>query len=252
MLSKSQVSLLKSLQQKKFRKEHGLFIVEGFKSVAEFLASPYSIETIYHTPAANTKLYKASKKINFQEITAAEIEKISSLNTPQDVLAVIRIPAWPVLQHSELKQKFTLVLDGVQDPGNMGTIIRTADWFGIQNIICSEDTVDAYNPKVVQATMGSLSRINIHYTALASLLPQLNLPVFGAMLDGENIYHADFGNEGLIVMGNEGNGLRPDIQEIINKKIAIPRTGQAESLNVAIATALFCSEISRRVHTIGV
>lgn len=137
----------------------------------------------------------------------------------------------------------------MQDPGNLGTIIRTADWFGIQNIICSEDTVDAYNPKVVQATMGSLARVNLHYNDLANLLPQLNLPVLGAMLNGDNIYTANFGTQGLIVMGNEGNGLRPEIQELITQSITIPRTGEAESLNVAIATALFCSEISRRAYT---
>ncbi|MBS7563621.1 RNA methyltransferase [Mucilaginibacter sp. Bleaf8] len=246
MLSKSQVSLLKSLQQKKFRREHSLFVVEGLKSVSEFMTSSYAIQTIYHTPAASSKLYQLSKKINFQEITATELEKISSLTTPQEVLAVIRIPEWPALDNKQLLKKFTLVLDGVQDPGNMGTIIRTADWFGIQHIICSQDTVDVYNPKVVQATMGSLARINVHYADLTKLLPQLNLPLLGAMLDGENIYATDLGNEGLIVMGNEGNGLRADIQQLINKKITIPRIGQAESLNVAIATALFCSEISRK------
>ena len=130
----------------------------------------------------------------------------------------------------------------------MGTIIRTADWFGISNIICSEDTVDVYNPKVVQASMGSLSRINVHYTNLASVLHHANLPVFGAMLNGENIYNTDFGAEGLIVMGNEGNGLRPEIEKLINKAVTIPRTGSAESLNVAIATALFCSEIKRNSY----
>lgn len=210
------------------------------------MTSSYAIQTIYHTPAASSKLYQLSKKINFQEITATELEKISSLTTPQEVLSVIRIPEWPALDNKQLLKKFTLVLDGVQDPGNMGTIIRTADWFGIQHIICSQDTVDVYNPKVVQATMGSLARINVHYADLTKLLPQLNLPLLGAMLDGENIYATDLGNEGLIVMGNEGNGLRPDIQELINKRITIPRIGQAESLNVAIATALFCSEISRK------
>ncbi len=127
----------------------------------------------------------------------------------------------------------------------MGTIIRTADWFGINNIICSEDTVDVYNPKVVQASMGSLSRINVHYTGLAAALPKIGLPIFGAMLNGENIYRTSFGAEGLIVMGNEGNGLRPEIEKLVSKAVTIPRTGNAESLNVAIAAAIFCSEISR-------
>ena len=138
------------------------------------------------------------------------------------------------------------MLDGIQDPGNMGTIIRIADWFAIGNIICSEDTVDAYNPKVVQACMGSLARVKVHYTSLTEFLPEIKLPVFGALLDGENIYSTDFGKEGLIVMGNEGNGLRPEVQRMVNRAITIPRIGKAESLNVAIATALFCSEITRK------
>jgi len=246
MVSKSQISLIKSLQQKKFRREQRLFVAEGFKSVTEFITSGYKIHTVYHTPAVSAKMHKLPKKTNFQEISAADLQKMSSLTTPQEVLAVIHLPQWPALTSQMLLRCFTLVLDGVQDPGNLGTIIRTADWFGIKNIICSEDTVDAYNPKVVQATMGSLARVNLHYTNLETLLPTLNLPVYGAMLNGENIYNTDFGTEGLIAMGNEGNGLRPDVQELITKSITIPRLGEAESLNVAIATALFCSEISRK------
>jgi TrmH family RNA methyltransferase len=246
MVSKSQISFIKSLQQKKFRKEHSLFVAEGNKSVTEFITSGYKITTVYHTPAFDAKLLKLSKKVIFQDISVADMQKISSLTTPQEVLAVIHIPEWPHLTRDNLLNQFTLVLDGVQDPGNLGTIIRTADWFGITNIICSEDTVDAYNPKVVQATMGSLARVNLHYTNLASLLPQLKLPIFGAMLDGNNIYTANFGTEGLVVMGNEGNGLRPEIQQLITQAITIPRLGGAESLNVAIATALFCGELSRK------
>ncbi|MEO3403887.1 RNA methyltransferase [Mucilaginibacter sp. CAU 1740] len=245
MLSKSQISLLKSLQHKKFRKEHGLFLVEGHKSVIEFVNTAYQVDTIYHTAAIVPKLLNLSRKINFQEISLADLEKISSLKTPQEVIGLVKMPIWPSLNYNTLKNRFSLVLDGVQDPGNMGTIIRTADWFGITDIICSEDTVDVYNSKVVQATMGSLARVNVHYTDLATTLPQIKLPIFGAMLDGENMYSTNFGNEGLLAMGNEGNGLRPDIQALINKKITIPRVGQAESLNVAIATAIFCSEIKR-------
>jgi len=176
------------------------------------------------------------------------MEKISSLKTPQEIAALVKIPVWPPLNNAKLKQKFSLVLDGIQDPGNMGTIIRTADWFGIHDIICSEDTVDAYNPKVVQASMGSLSRINVHYTNLNTVLAQIRLPIFGAMLNGENIYRTDFGAEGLIVFGNEGNGVRPEIEQLITKTVTIPRAGKAESLNVGIATALFCSEISRKSY----
>jgi TrmH family RNA methyltransferase len=245
MLSKSQIILLKSLQHKKDRLEHGLFLVEGYKSVIEFINSPYQIEAIYHSASFDPKVLKLSQKINLYNISVTDIQKISSLKTPQEISALVKIPKWPPLNNAQLKQKFSLVLDGIQDPGNMGTIIRTADWFGISNIICSEDTVDAYNPKVVQASMGSLSRIIVHYTDLAAALPIIGLPMFGAMLNGENIYHTNFGAEGLIVMGNEGNGLRPEIERLISKAVTIPRAGSAESLNVAIAAAIFCSEISR-------
>ncbi|MFI5139138.1 MAG: TrmH family RNA methyltransferase [Sphingobacteriales bacterium] len=248
MLSKSQISLLKSLQHKKDRTEHGLFLVEGYKSVIEFINSPYHIEAIYHTASFNPKVLKLSQKINLSEISVSDMEKISSLKAPQEIAALVKIPVWPPLNNAKLKQKFSIVLDGIQDPGNMGTIIRTADWFGIHHIICSEDTVDAYNPKVVQASMGSLSRINVHYTNLNAVLPQIGLPVFGAMLNGENIYHTDFGAEGLIVFGNEGNGIRPEIEKLIGIAVTIPRAGKAESLNVGIATALFCSEISRKSY----
>ena len=245
MLSKSQINLLKSLQHKKFRREQGLFLVEGHKSIAEFVNSAYQIEAVYHTNAFDPKVLKLSQKINLCEISVTELEKISSLKTPQEVLAQIKIPKWPFLQLEELKGKFSLVLDGIQDPGNLGTIIRIADWFGIGNIVCSDDTVDAYNPKVVQACMGSLARVKVHYTSLADFLGEIKLPLFGALLDGKNIYDVNFGTEGLILMGNEGSGIRPEIQKLVGEAVTIPRIGGAESLNVAIATALFCSEITR-------
>jgi TrmH family RNA methyltransferase len=248
MLSKSQISLLKSLQNKKDRREHGIFLVEGYKSVSEFINSSYQIVAIYHTASFDPKVLKLSQKINLCEISVTDIGKISSLTTPQQILALVNIPAWPALDNARLKQKFSLVLDGIQDPGNMGTIIRTADWFGIEHIICSDDTVDVYNPKVVQASMGSLSRTSVLHTNLSAFLQQIDLPIFGAVLNGDNIYQTDFGREGLIVMGNEGNGLRPEIEKAINKAITIPRVGAAESLNVAIATALFCSEITRKSY----
>jgi len=245
MLSKSQVSLLKSLQHKKERKQNGLFLVEGHKSVVEFVNSAYHIEAIYHAASFDPKMLNLSQKINLYNISVTDLEKISSLKTPQEVIALVKIPQHPTLNNQKLRQKFSLVLDGVQDPGNMGTIIRTADWFGIADIICSEDTVDAYNPKVVQASMGSLARIKVHYVDIEAILPQIGLPVYGAMLQGENIYQTQFGSEGLLVMGNEGNGVRPGVERLIDKPVTIPRIGKAESLNVGIATALFCAEISR-------
>ena len=245
MLSKSQISLLKSLQHKKDRLRLGLFLVEGYKSVIEFINSQYQIEAIYHTASFNPKVLKLSRKINLSEISVTDIEKISCLKTPQQISALVKIPVWPAISNVQCKGKFSLVLDGLQDPGNMGTIIRTADWFGITDIICSEDTVDAYNPKVIQASMGSLSRINVHYANLTTFLSQTKLPVFGALLSGESIYTTNFGPEGLIVLGNEGNGVRPEIEKLIGKPVTIPRRGNAESLNVAIAAALFCAEINR-------
>ncbi len=245
MLSKSQINSLKSLQQKKFRREQGFFLVEGGKSIIEFTNSPYQIETVYHTPAFDSKVLKLSQKINLCEISVNDLEKISSLKTPQEVIARIKIPDWPLLTPAELQGQFSLVLDGVQDPGNLGTIIRIADWFGIGNIICSEDTVDTYNPKVVQASMGSLARVKVQQVNLSEYLPQIKLPIFGALLNGSNIYDTDFGREGLIVMGNEGNGIRPEIEKLVGQSVTIPRLGKAESLNVSIASALFCAEITR-------
>jgi len=248
MLPKSQISLLTSLQHKKFRTAHGLFLAEGYKSVNEFINSAYQIEAIYHAPPFDPNLLKLSRKMNFHEISLNDLLKISTLKTPQEVIALVKIPQWPALNQAALRQTFSICLDGIQDPGNMGTIIRTADWFGIKNIICSDDTVDIYNPKVVQATMGSIAHVNVHYINLAAFLSQINLPLYGAMLNGSNIYTTNFGAEGLIIMGNEGNGVRDDISKLINHAITIPRTGNAESLNVAIATAIFCSEINRNKY----
>jgi len=248
MLSKSQISLLKSLHHKKFRSEHGLFLAEGNKSVKEFIDSAYQIEAIYHTPTIDPNLLKLSRKMNFNEISLTDVEKISTMKTPQDIIALVKIPEWPVLSENMLQNKFSIVLDGIQDPGNMGTIIRTADWFGIKHIICSDDTVDVYNPKVVQATMGSIAHVNVYYTGLETFLSKIKLPVFGALLEGENIYKTNFGSEGLVLMGNEGNGLRPEIIKIVQHAVTIPRMGNAESLNVGIATAIFCSEINRKSY----
>ena len=246
MLSKSQLSFLKSLHQKKYRKEEGLFLVEGLKSVLEFLESTYQIETIYHTPAILPKLGKISHKIKLQELKPEELQKISTLNTPQDVLAVLRIPEPQAIQAKQLKGQFVLVLDGIQDPGNMGTIIRTADWFGISQLICSNDTVEAYNPKVVQASMGSLARVQVTYTDLQTFLDGQSLPVYAAALDGQSIYDTDFKSEGMIILGNEGNGIRPEILKKAGFKVTIPRFGSTESLNVAVSAGIFCSEIRRK------
>lgn len=246
MLSKSEISFIKSLHLKKYRKDHNLFIAEGFKSVSEFNHSDYTIETVYCTAALLPKLGKFSQKIKLIEVTEAELSKVSALTTPQGVLATIQIPAKTEISAQDFESTFTLVLDGIQDPGNLGTIIRTADWFGFTQIVCSEDTVEAYNPKVVQATMGSLSRIKIHYANLEEVLRNQRIPIYGGLLNGISIYDADFGNEGLIILGNEGKGISPNIQELISQAITIPRFGEAESLNVAVSAAIFCSELKRK------
>ena len=246
MLSKSQVSLLKSLQQKKHRKDNGLFLAEGYKSVVEFTGSRYVIEAIYYTPDFDPKVLKLSQKINLCEISPADMARISSFKTPPPVIATIKIPPVEPLAPNTLTNKFSLVLDGIQDPGNLGTIIRTADWFGIENIICSADSVDAYNPKTIQASMGSLARICITYTPVAAFLTSCDLPVYGAVLDGASVYETSFNKEGLILLGSEGSGLSEAVKKLITKAITIPGIGGAESLNVGVAAAIICSEVYRK------
>lgn len=245
MLSKSQISYIKSLHQKKYRKESGIFIIEGIKSIEEFIKSSYIIHSIYYTNQFASLLPKNATKIKLFEVNNAELEKISTLQTPQGILALVYIPVQQELLLKNLENCFSLVLDDVQDPGNFGTIIRTADWFGIKNIICSENTVEAYNPKTVQSTMGSLCRVNIIYTNLNTFVTSANLPIFGALLNGNNIYDTNWGNEGLILLGNEGHGISDELIGKINTPVTIPRFGKAESLNVAVSAAIFCSELRR-------
>jgi TrmH family RNA methyltransferase len=192
------------------------------------------------------KLDNLSRKIKPVGITESELSRISALSTPQAILAVVQIPQQTDLNIKKLDGSFILALDGVQDPGNLGTIIRTADWFGLNTILCSKDTAEVYNPKVVQASMGSLSRVNIIYTDLGDVFSKINIPVYGALLDGKSIYETDFGQEGIILLGNEGNGISEYLIEKINYPITIPRYGKAESLNVAISASIFCSELRRK------
>ena len=246
MISKSQISFIKSLHQKKIRKEHGLFIVEGLKSLSEFIHSDYVIDSIFHIENVMPKLGKLSQNIKLYEISQTELSKISTLSTPQALLAIIKIPESEELTTKSLKSSFSLALDNIQDPGNLGTIIRTADWFGLKYLICSTDTVDVYNPKVVQASMGSLARVKVIYTDLEDFLKNTELPIFGALLDGRSVYKTDFGNEGILLLGNEGNGISNDLLKLITFPVTIPRFGRAESLNVAISASIFCSELRRK------
>lgn len=248
MLSKSQISFIKSLHQKKYRKENGIFIIEGIKSIEEFTQSNYQIHSIYYLAQYHSLLPALSANIKLFEVNNAELDKISTLQTPQGILALIHLPEPPVFDISVLKNTFTLVLDGVQDPGNMGTIIRTADWFGFKQVICSTNCVEVYNPKTVQATMGSLSRVNVFYEDLPSVLKNVKVPIFGAVLNGKSMYKSDWGKEGIVILGNEGQGISPEVMKLITNPVTIPRVGGAESLNVAISAAILCAEISRNFH----
>lgn len=213
--------------------------------MAEFTQSNYIIDTIFHTTEAGSKFIKVSQNVKFQNVTETELKKISTLTTPQDALALIQIPERTNISAESFNGKFVLVLDGVQDPGNLGTIIRTADWFGISDLICSTDTVEAYNPKVVQASMGSLSRMNVYYEDLNRFLSSAKATVYAALLNGKSLYETKFDNEGFIVLGNEGNGISADVKKLNHIAITIPGFGKAESLNVAISAAIICSELKR-------
>ena len=242
MISKNQLKYIRQLEQKKYRRREGCFVAEGTKVVGDLLQR-YRPEAVFATAD-----WQAPAGITPQLVTDDELRRISFLQHPQQVLALFPLPT---LNSKFSIQELTLALDGVQDPGNLGTIIRIADWFGISTIICSEDTVDAWNPKVVQATMGSIARVNIIYINLPDFLDSLptDFPVYGTFLDGDNIYTQELTSEGLIIMGNEGNGISDAVRAKVNRRLLIPDFHQgetADSLNVAIATAITCSEFRRR------
>lgn len=240
MVSKNQIKLITSLQQKKYRKQHQLFFAEGKKVIQELLEANYELEALFSTG----DIFSYVDKSKSHTITDAELKKISALTTPNNCLALFRIP----LEKKGTLSGLIVALDDIRDPGNLGTIIRLCDWFGIETLICSEETVDIYNPKVVQATMGSISRVKVVYTDLESVLKTTELPVFGTFMDGDVIYNEQLPNEGIIVMGNEANGISDSIEKLISKRISIPRFGklkQTESLNVATATGIILSEFKR-------
>ena len=244
MISKNQLKYIRQLEQKKYRRREGCFVAEGTKVVGDLLQR-YRPEAVFATAD-----WQAPAGITPQLVTDDELRRISFLQHPQQVLALFPLPTLNY-KLSTINLKLTLALDGVQDPGNLGTIIRIADWFGISTIICSEDTVDAWNPKVVQATMGSIARVNIIYINLPEFLDSLpaDFPVYGTFLDGDNIYTQELTREGLIIMGNEGNGISDAVRAKVNRRLLIPDFHQgetADSLNVAIATAITCSEFRRR------
>ena len=243
MISKNQLKYIRQLEQKKYRRREGVFVAEGTKVVGDLLQR-YRPEAVFATAD-----WQAPTGITPQLVTDDELRRISFLQHPQQVLALFPLPVNS--KPSTVNTELSLALDGVQDPGNLGTIIRIADWFGISTIICSEDTVDAWNPKVVQATMGSIARVNIIYLNLPDFLDTLpaDFPVYGTFLDGDNIYTQELTPNGLIIMGNEGNGISEAVRSKVNRRLLIPDFHQgptADSLNVAIATAITCSEFRRR------
>ncbi|MEA3451797.1 MAG: RNA methyltransferase [Bacteroidota bacterium] len=248
-ISKSQIKLVNSLSMKKFRKKEGLFFCEGIKVFETLLVSDFNIHTVFGTNEFADKYFKELEELNFVQVTENELKKISSFSTPQEVLAVVEIPENDLLKVDFLNE-LTLVLDEIKDPGNLGTIVRIADWFGIKNIVCSTDSVDIYNSKTVQATMGSIFSVNVFYTNLLQIFKNLdkNIPVYGTFMDGENIYNKKLSKYGLIVLGNEANGISAEIEKNITEKISIPtfnKNKTAESLNISVATAIICSEFKR-------
>ncbi|WP_047247657.1 TrmH family RNA methyltransferase [Maribacter thermophilus] len=239
MVVKSELKLIKNLQQKKYRNEHGLFVVEGKKTVEELLESDFRLY----------KLFLTKKNIDFVNvenvaiISEKELRQMSSLKNPNGVLGVFYKRDSPGM----VSDDWVVMLDGVQDPGNMGTIIRLCDWFGIKTLVCSLNTVDCYNPKVLQATMGSIARVAVIYTDLETYLVSNELPVYGTFMDGNNVYKNRLPEKGVLVMGNEGNGISERVQNFCTGTLSIPQFNKntAESLNVATATAILLSEIRR-------
>ena len=242
MFSKSQIKLITSLAQKKYRNKHKLFLAEGYKVISELLDSSLNLHALYTTE----DIFDAESEKTFF-VNEADLKKISQLKTPQKALGVFLIPEEEQVETSGL----TVALDGIRDPGNLGTIIRLCDWFGVERLICSLDTVDCYNPKVVQATMGSIARIKVSYLDLPTYLKNQTLSIFGAFMEGSNIYTEDLPASGILILGNEANGISGEIETLINKKITIPRFGkfqETESLNVAAATSILLSEFRRRIY----
>ena len=254
MLSKNKQKLIRSLDRKKNRDAEGLFLAEGPKLVTELLAH-FRCRLLVGEPAVLSKVRSEANVVAERvEVTAEELARVSLQRAPQGVLAVFEKPQ-PVAAQSLLPvagRSLCLALDGVQDPGNVGTIVRIADWWGIEHVICSQDTADVFAPKTVQSTMGALGRVGVHYTDLPAWLDELpaGTPVYGTLLDGDNLYDSELTPHGIIVMGNEGNGLSSAVRERVSHRLLIPSfppdRPTSESLNVAVATAVTCAEFRRR------
>ena len=258
MLSKARIKLIHSLDQKKGRRKEGLFVAEGHKLVGELMLAGHKPTYLCHTEQwqADTTTLASNVTLScpIDLITENELRSASFLQHPQQVLALFPLPTWQPPKTEDLKDKLILALDGVQDPGNLGTICRLADWFGIEDILCSHETADIFNPKAIQATMGAIARVKVHYTDLAAFVSKAsleNIPIYGTFLDGKNIYERPLTPNGIIIMGNEGKGISSDIAPLVSDRLFIPnfpanRT-TTESLNVAVATAITCAEFRRRM-----
>ncbi len=240
MITKNQIKLIVSLHQKKNRIENQMFIVEGEKGIRELLQSQFHLMHIYQTSSVFDDVDDGLKTI----ISESDLKKISALTTANNCLAIFKIIEYKPLENSGL----ILVLDDIRDPGNLGTIIRLCDWFGINQLVCTPETVDVFNPKVVQATMGSLTRVAVNYQNIENFITNCNMPIFGTFMEGQNIYKTNLPKNGLIIMGNEANGISKSIEKLVTDKLMIPRFGniqKTESLNVATATAIILSEFLR-------
>jgi TrmH family RNA methyltransferase len=240
MVSKNQIKLISSLQQKKYRIANQLFFAEGVKVIRELLQSNFELEHLYTTQDDFEEVITVKKTL----VSETDLKKISALTTSNSCLAVFKIP----VEKNVIESGLVIALDSIRDPGNLGTILRLCDWFGVQQIVCSKETVDIYNPKVVQATMGSIARVNVNYIDLNAFISQTKLPVFGTFMDGANIYKSTLPEAGIIIMGNEANGISEEVEKLIQNRLSIPRFGEVqktESLNVATATAIVLSEFRR-------
>lgn len=252
MLSKQVTKIVQNLEKKKFREKYNLFKIEGEKLVEELLRSPLKIHSIIAFPEWIAETEKALANLNIIEVDQREMESISNFQSPPRVIALAEIPEY-TYQMEEIRQSLSIVLNGIQDPGNLGTILRVADWFGIRHIFCDNDCAGAYNPKCVQASMGAIFRVKTFYIDLVPLLEKLkgnDFPIFGTFLDGENIYASELSDKGLIVMGNEGKGISQEIGQWTDHKLTIPSFAgneiSTESLNVGVATGIILSEFKRR------
>jgi TrmH family RNA methyltransferase len=238
MVVKSQIKFIKSLQQKKYRIQYRMFVAEGIKLVRELLDSDFGVYAMFATEQG---LLPIDERL--QLVSEAQLLQMSGLKAPNKVLAVFHMPEEGKLENSD----WIVALDDVRDPGNLGTIIRLCDWFGVGQLVCSGNTVDCYNPKTLQATMGSLARVLVLYTDLPQFLRETALPVYGAFMDGSVVYGEKFPEKGVLVMGNEANGISPEVEGLIRNRVGIPQFGipTAESLNVATATAILLNEVRR-------